>query len=83
MDRQEIFIWHNDNGQNSINLLEGGELHITGGRGQKIVMNSEVALSENARLAVKGGNYGLILRNDGTSFHVLTTNLKRFFWYLE
>ncbi|EFS3826946.1 tail fiber domain-containing protein [Escherichia coli] len=70
------FIWHNDNGQNSINLLEGGELHITGGRGQKIVMNSEVALSENARLAVKGGNYGLILRNDGTSFHVLTTNLK-------
>ncbi|MCK0833727.1 tail fiber domain-containing protein [Escherichia coli] len=70
------FIWHNDNGQNSINLLEGGELHITGGRGQKIVMNSEVALSENARLAVKGGNYGLIFRNDGTSFHILTTNLK-------
>ncbi|MGT6429180.1 tail fiber domain-containing protein [Escherichia coli] len=70
------FIWWNDNGQNSINLIEDGELHITGGRGQKIVMNSEVALSENARLAVKGGNYGLILRNDGTSFHVLTTNLK-------
>ncbi|WMO65854.1 tail fiber domain-containing protein [Escherichia coli] len=70
------FIWWNDNGQNSINLIENGELHITGGRGQKIVMNSEVALSENARLAVKGGNYGLILRNDGTSFHVLTTNLK-------
>lgn len=70
------FIWHNDNGQNSINLIADGELHITGGRGQKIVMNSEVALSENARLAVKGGNYGLILRNDGTSFHVLTTNLK-------
>ena len=70
------FIWWNDNGQNSINLLEGGELHITGGRGQKIVMNSEVALSENARLAVKGGNYGLILRNDGTSFHILTTDLK-------
>ena len=70
------FIWWNDNGQNSINLIENGELHITGGRGQKIVMNSEVALSENARLAVKGGNYGLILRNDGTSFHILTTNLK-------
>ncbi|EOM8358826.1 tail fiber domain-containing protein [Escherichia coli] len=70
------FIWWNDNGQNSINLLEGGELHITGGRGQKIVMNSEVALSENARLAVKGGNYGLIFRNDGTSFHILTTDLK-------
>ncbi|HFI6304694.1 tail fiber domain-containing protein [Escherichia coli] len=70
------FIWWNDNGQNSINLLEDGELHITGGRGQKIVMNSEVALSENARLAVKGGNYGLILRNDGTSFHILTTDLK-------
>ncbi|MEJ1770494.1 tail fiber domain-containing protein [Escherichia coli] len=70
------FIWWNDNGQNSINLIEDGELHITGGRGQKIVMNSEVALSENARLAVKGGNYGLILRNDGTSFHILTTDLK-------
>lgn len=70
------FIWWNDNGQNSINLIENGELHITGGRGQKIVMNSEVALSENARLAVKGGNYGLILRNDGTSFHILTTDLK-------
>ncbi|WP_112918720.1 tail fiber domain-containing protein [Escherichia coli] len=70
------FIWWNDNGQNSINLIENGELHITGGRGQKIVMNSEVALSENARLAVKGGNYGLIFRNDGTSFHILTTNLK-------
>lgn len=68
------FIWWNDNGQNSINLLEGGELHITGGRGQKIVMNSEVALSENARLAVKGGNYGLIFRNDGVGFHILTTN---------
>lgn len=70
------FIWWNDNGQNSINLIENGELHITGGKGQKIVMNSEVALSENARLAVKGGNYGLILRNDGTSFHILTTDLK-------
>lgn len=70
------FIWWNDNGQNSINLIENGELHITGGRGQKIVMNSEVALSENARLAVKGGNYGLMLRNDGSSFHILTTNLK-------
>lgn len=70
------FIWWNDNGQNSINLIENGELHITGGRGQKIVMNSEVALSENARLAVKGGNYGLVFRNDGTSFHILTTNLK-------
>lgn len=70
------FIWWNDNGQNSINLIENGELHITGGRGQKIVMNSEVALSENARLAVKGGNYGLILRNDGSSFHILTTDLK-------
>lgn len=70
------FIWWNDNGQNSINLIENGELHITGGRGQKIVMNSEVALSENARLAVKGGNYGLIFRNDGTGFHILTTDLK-------
>ncbi|HGT8872585.1 tail fiber domain-containing protein [Escherichia coli] len=70
------FIWWNDNGQNSINLIEDGELHITGGKGQKIVMNSEVALSENARLAVKGGNYGLIFRNDGTSFHILTTDLK-------
>ncbi|ENA6685532.1 tail fiber domain-containing protein [Escherichia coli] len=70
------FIWWNDNGQNSINLIEDGELHITGGRGQKIVMNSEVALSENARLAVKGGNYGLIFRNDGSGFHILTTNLK-------
>ncbi|MEB7368065.1 tail fiber domain-containing protein [Escherichia coli] len=70
------FIWWNDNGQNSINLIEDGELHITGGRGQKIVMNSEVALSENARLAVKGGNYGLMLRNDGSSFHILTTDLK-------
>ncbi|HAW6896871.1 TPA: tail fiber domain-containing protein [Escherichia coli] len=70
------FIWWNDNGQNSINLIEDGELHITGGKGQKIVMNSEVALSENARLAVKGGNYGLMLRNDGVSFHILTTNLK-------
>ncbi|ENY8116555.1 tail fiber domain-containing protein [Escherichia coli] len=70
------FIWWNDNGQNSINLIEDGELHITGGKGQKIVMNSEVALSENARLAVKGGNYGLILRNDGFSFHILTTDLK-------
>lgn len=70
------FIWWNDNGQNSINLIEDGELHITGGKGQKIVMNSEVALSENARLAVKGGNYGLIFRNDGSSFHILTTNLK-------
>ncbi|EPB1886199.1 tail fiber domain-containing protein [Escherichia coli] len=68
------FIWWNDNGQNSLNLLEGGELHITGGRGQKIVMNSEVALSENARLAVKGGNYGLMFRNDGTSFHILSTD---------
>ncbi|EIB8359686.1 tail fiber domain-containing protein [Escherichia coli] len=70
------FIWWNDNGQNSINLIENGELHITGGKGQKIVMNSEVALSENARLAVKGGNYGLIFRNDGTVFHILTTDLK-------
>ncbi|HBL7412477.1 TPA: tail fiber domain-containing protein [Escherichia coli] len=70
------FIWWNDNGQNSINLIENGELHITGGKGQKIVMNSEVALSENARLAVKGGNYGLILRNDGSNFHILTTDLK-------
>ena len=70
------FIWWNDNGQNSINLIENGELHITGGRGQKIVMNSEVALSENARLAVRGGNYGVIFRNDGTNFHLLTTNLK-------
>ncbi|EFF5911941.1 tail fiber domain-containing protein [Escherichia coli] len=70
------FIWWNDNGQNSINLIENGELHITGGKGQKIVMNSEVALSENARLAVKGGNYGLMLRNDGSSFHILTTDLK-------
>ncbi|EJL2296147.1 tail fiber domain-containing protein [Escherichia coli] len=70
------FIWWNDNGQNSINLIENGELHITGGRGQKIVMNSEVALSENARLAVKGGNYGVIFRNDGISFHLLTTDLK-------
>ncbi len=70
------FIWWNDNGQNSINLIENGELHITGGKGQKIVMNSEVALSENARLAVKGGNYGVIFRNDGTSFHLLTTDLK-------
>lgn len=70
------FIWWNDNGQNSLNLLEDGELQISGGKGQKIVMNSEVALSENARLAVKGGNYGLILRNDGASFHILTTNLK-------
>ncbi|EPP4070035.1 tail fiber domain-containing protein [Escherichia coli] len=70
------FIWWNDNGQNSINLLENGELQISGGKGQKIVMNSEVALSENARLAVKGGNYGLMLRNDGSSFHILTTNLK-------
>ncbi|HFF8654696.1 TPA: tail fiber domain-containing protein [Escherichia coli] len=70
------FIWWNDNGQNSINLIEDGELHITGGKGQKIVMNSEVALSENARLAVKGGNYGLILRNDGIGFHILTTDLK-------
>lgn len=69
------FIWWNDNGQNSINLIENGELHITGGRGQKIVMNSEVALSENARLAVKGGNYGLIFRNDGVGFHILTTDL--------
>ncbi|EEU5433871.1 tail fiber domain-containing protein [Escherichia coli] len=69
------FIWWNDNGQNSINLIENGELHITGGRGQKIVMNSEVALSENARLAVKGGNYGLIFRNDGSDFHILTTGL--------
>lgn len=69
------FIWWNDNGQNSINLIENGELHITGGRGQKIVMNSEVALSENARLAVKGGNYGLIFRNDGVGFHILTTGL--------
>ncbi|EEU1604315.1 tail fiber domain-containing protein [Escherichia coli] len=68
------FIWWNDNGQNSINLIEDGELHITGGKGQKIVMNSEVALSENARLAVKGGNYGLIFRNDGVGFHILTTN---------
>lgn len=70
------FIWWNDNGQNSINLIEDGELHITGGKGQKIVMNSEVALSENARLAVKGGNYGVIFRNDGVSFHLLTTDLK-------
>lgn len=70
------FIWWNDNGQNSINLIENGELHITGGKGQKIVMNSEVALSENARLAVKGGNYGLIFRNDGSVFHLLTTDLK-------
>ncbi len=70
------FIWWNDNGQNSINLIENGELHITGGKGQKIVMNSEVALSENARLAVRGGNYGVIFRNDGTSFHLLTTDLK-------
>ncbi|EAC1506693.1 TPA: tail fiber domain-containing protein [Escherichia coli] len=70
------FIWWNDNGQNSLNLLENGELQISGGKGQKIVMNSEVALSENARLAVKGGNYGLIFRNDGTSFHILTTDLK-------
>ncbi|EJD5819761.1 tail fiber domain-containing protein [Escherichia coli] len=70
------FIWWNDNGQNSINLVENGELQISGGRGQKIVMNSEVALSENARLAVKGGNYGLMLRNDGSSFHILTTDLK-------
>ncbi|EIR6815369.1 tail fiber domain-containing protein [Escherichia coli] len=70
------FIWWNDNGQNSINLVENGELQISGGKGQKIVMYSEVALSENARLAVKGGNYGLILRNDGTSFHLLTTDLK-------
>ncbi|HDQ1341696.1 TPA: tail fiber domain-containing protein [Escherichia coli] len=70
------FIWWNDNGQNSINLVENGELQISGGKGQKIVMNSEVALSENARLAVKGGNYGLILRNDGSSFHILTTDLK-------
>ncbi|EIH1757217.1 TPA: tail fiber domain-containing protein [Escherichia coli] len=69
------FIWWNDNGQNSINLIEDGELHITGGKGQKIVMNSEVALSENARLAVKGGNYGLIFRNDGSDFHILTTGL--------
>lgn len=69
------FIWWNDNGQNSINLIENGELHITGGKGQKIVMNSEVALSENARLAVKGGNYGLIFRNDGVGFHILTTDL--------
>lgn len=69
------FIWWNDNGQNSINLIENGELHITGGKGQKIVMNSEVALSENARLAVKGGNYGLIFRNDGSDFHILTTGL--------
>ncbi|EEX4352178.1 tail fiber domain-containing protein [Escherichia coli] len=69
------FIWWNDNGQNSINLIENGELHVTGGKGQKIVMNSEVALSENARLAVKGGNYGLMFRNDGTSFHILTTDL--------
>ncbi|MCU6256916.1 tail fiber domain-containing protein [Escherichia coli] len=69
------FIWWNDNGQNSLNLLEDGELHITGGKGQKIVMNSEVALSENARLAVKGGNYGLIFRNDGSDFHILTTGL--------
>lgn len=70
------FIWWNDNGQNSINLIENGELHITGGKGQKIVMNSEVALSENARLAVKGGNYGVIFRNDGSGFHLLTTDLK-------
>ncbi len=70
------FIWWNDNGQNSINLVENGELQISGGKGQKIVMNSEVALSENARLAVKGGNYGVIFRNDGSSFHILTTDLK-------
>lgn len=70
------FIWWNDNGQNSINLVENGELQISGGKGQKIVMNSEVALSENARLAVRGGNYGVIFRNDGTNFHLLTTNLK-------
>ncbi|HDJ9504241.1 TPA: tail fiber domain-containing protein [Escherichia coli] len=70
------FIWWNDNGQNSINLVENGELQISGGKGQKIVMNSEVALSENARLAVRGGNYGVIFRNDGTSFHLLTTDLK-------
>ncbi|HCS4744794.1 TPA: tail fiber domain-containing protein [Escherichia coli] len=70
------FIWWNDNGQNSINLVENGELQISGGKGQKIVMYSEVALSENARLAVKGGNYGVIFRNDGTSFHLLTTDLK-------
>lgn len=70
------FIWWNDNGQNSINLVENGELQISGGKGQKIVMNSEVALSENARLAVKGGNYGLIFRNDGSDFHLLTTDLK-------
>ncbi len=70
------FIWWNDNGQNSLNLLENGELQISGGKGQKIVMNSEVALSENARLAVRGGNYGLILRNDGSGFHILTTDLK-------
>ncbi|EFB8191630.1 tail fiber domain-containing protein [Escherichia coli] len=70
------FIWWNDNGQNSINLVENGELQISGGKGQKIVMNSEVALSENARLAVRGGNYGLMLRNDGSSFHILTTDLK-------
>ncbi len=70
------FIWWNDNGQNSLNLLEDGELQISGGKGQKIVMNSEVALSENARLAVRGGNYGVIFRNDGTSFHLLTTDLK-------
>ncbi|HBE5894844.1 TPA: tail fiber domain-containing protein [Escherichia coli] len=70
------FIWWNDNGQNSLNLLENGELQISGGKGQKIVMNSEVALSENARLAVRGGNYGVIFRNDGTSFHLLTTDLK-------
>ncbi|QLN30754.1 tail fiber domain-containing protein [Escherichia coli] len=70
------FIWWNDNGQNSINLIENGELQISGGKGQKIVMNSEVALSENARLAVRGGNYGVIFRNDGTSFHLLTTDLK-------
>lgn len=69
------FIWWNDNGQNSIKLIKNGELHITGGKGQKIVMNSEVALSENARLAVKGGNYGLIFRNDGVGFHILTTDL--------
>ncbi|HCO5723583.1 TPA: tail fiber domain-containing protein [Escherichia coli] len=69
------FIWWNDNGQNSINLIENGELQISGGKGQKIVMNSEVALSENARLAVKGGNYGLIFRNDGSDFHILTTGL--------
>ncbi len=70
------FIWWNDNGQNSLNLLENGELQISGGKGQKIVMNSEVALSENARLAVRGGNYGVIFRNDGTNFHLLTTDLK-------